>query len=824
MPDDIERSRGRPSNYKFDRGNTPAESGPFVGKVKNNIDPTRSGRLQVYIEQFAGPDEQDPSLWRTVSYIPPFYGVTPHTGTNQGAGTFTGNQQSYGMWFTPPDLGVYVICFFVTGDPNQGYYIGCIPDIGISHMIPAIGASTNYNLSNGPQDSYFSGATQLPVTEINDRNLEIAENPRFFDQVKPVHSYVAGVMMQQGLIRDTVRGPITSNSQRETPSSAFGLTTPGRAIYQGGLNEKDIRAQVDTGVLLPQDVEVIARRGGHSIVLDDGDLEGRDNLTRIRTAKGHQITMSDDGDCFYIIHANGQTWLEFGKQGTVDVFSTNSVNIRTQGTINLHADKDINMYAGGSINAKSKIIKQEAESDFAVIGTGKLTLYSKNLVGVKSDGALNLKAASGSWDGGSSLSLVAGCINLNGGGAASVETPVALKDLTLSDTVFKPNIGWTVESGKLKTIVTRAPTHEPYPYHNQGVNASANLNPATDDALGEQSALALEGIADVSVENGIDTADLLNEIPAEIPVGNLGNDQVTALLAQTSVDVDQAADQVSVEKGIGRYGLSPNQLEAAGYLKPGTVSSFLQNPADLESVLSSPAVWTGKSDISNLNSLLADPGLQSLTQNEIMVASLEGLRQAGVVTGGESAANLAPFVQVASKFGVNNTVDWVKGLAPANIVNQINSSAKSAQYAVDLLAKQAPALPGLPVSLGGFVGTTQRSAVDDAVVDIIGDPKIPSPIYSDELDDIAEAEEFVEEFTQTETVTESGGTETVIRRTADTRTAEPTPEVLLRDLQNQIASVQATIRFRVRRGLDTSTQDIELAELERQLNDLKMGV
>ena len=141
MAENVQRNTGRPAGYKFDRGGMPTDFGPFTGRVMNNIDPTRQGRLQVYIEQFAGNDMNDKSLWRTVSYCTPFYGATPKTGTSSGPGTYApGNQQSYGMWFTPPDLGVNVLCFFVAGDPSQGYYIGCIPEQSINHMIPAIGA------------------------------------------------------------------------------------------------------------------------------------------------------------------------------------------------------------------------------------------------------------------------------------------------------------------------------------------------------------------------------------------------------------------------------------------------------------------------------------------------------------------------------------------------------------------------------------------------------------------------------------------------------------------------------------------------------------
>jgi hypothetical protein len=735
MPDNIIRTKGRSKGYKFDRGGMPTEFGPFIGLVRNNVDPTRSGRLQVYIEQFAGDDPDDESLWRTVSYIPPFYGTTnPGPAGADSVGTFTSNKQSYGMWFTPPDINTAVMCFFVEGDPNQGYYLGCVPDIGINRMIPAVGAARQYQLENGPQSSYFAGATQLPVTEINDDNLALSEDPRFFNSTKPVHSYVAGVLLQQGLIKDRVRGPITSSSQRESPSSVYGFSTPGKAIYQGGLNERDIKNRLERGEIRPQDIEVIARRGGHSIVMDDGDLEGQDNLLRIRTAKGHQITMSDDGDCFYIIHANGQSWLEFGKQGTVDVFSTNSVNVRTQGTINLHADKDINMFAGGAIKIKSTTMKMQAEASVDIIGNGQLTIYSKNFLGVKSDGSLALKSSSaGSWDAGASLNLRAGCINLNSGGGAPVPTPQPLTDLSLADTVFKQDQGWVTEFGKLKTIVTRAPTHEPYPYHNQGTASVTELGDKLPQNLTQATAQVLGKLSAVAVTNGIDVADFLSQPTAELSVGSLDITQVTGLLAQATTDVGQAFNVISLDKGIGQFGLSAAQLESSGFLKPGTVQTYLQDPAKLQSVLSSPSVWTGKSGVDNLAGLLGDPKLQSLTQNEIMVTALSGLRQAGIVTGNESPSDLASFVQTAAKFGVDNTVKWVQGVAPADIVSQINTVAKNAQYAVNLVDTKLTEITSSGLRLGGFTGTVDRNSVDQAVSAVIGNPKVPLPDFGSGL-------------------------------------------------------------------------------------------
>ena len=524
MAENLQRSRGRPQGYKFDRGNTPTEMGPYIGIVVNNVDNTRSGRLQVYIEEFGAidksgkPNLKDPTLWRTVSYCPPFYGATPQSGTSAGAGTYPGNRNSYGMWFTPPDIGVSVLCFFVAGDPSQGYYVGCIPEQGINHMIPAIGSSTRYVPGNATQENVFVNTPLLPVTEINTLNQGINNNPRFFDAPKPVQSVVAGILFQQGLNRDPIRGPIRSNSQRESPSSCYGISTPGKAIYQGGLDPKTITARLEKGEIRPQDIVVIGRQGGHTLVMDDGDLAGQDTLVRIRTAKGHQITMSDDGDCFYITHANGQTWIELGKAGTVDVFSTNSVNIRTQGDINLHADRNINMYAGGNIKMKAKNnLKLEGNTGMTLYSDQGITLYGKTKIGIRSDGTCALKGKTSSWDGGSSLNLKGSVINLNGARTLPVSAVPSMAGVRLADTTFVTNQGWTVQPGTLDTIVTRAPTHEPWPYHNRGVNVATNLNSQAPAGTPDTQSLAGQAFARVSatqVQAPLDAEDFVSETPA----------------------------------------------------------------------------------------------------------------------------------------------------------------------------------------------------------------------------------------------------------------------------------------------------------------------
>ena len=478
MAESVQRSKGRPSNYKMDRGGVPAEFGPFAGIVMSAVDPTRAGRLRVYIDAFAAGNEQnmqDESTWTTVNYLPSFYGSTPLQGTadTTDIGAYPGNQNSYGMWFTPPDVGITVMCVFVNGDRSQGYYIGTIPDQGLGSMVPAIASAPKpqAKVQNQNQETYFAGASRLPVTEINTNSTEIFNSPRFFDGVKPVQSVVAQALLQQGLITDNERGTINSSSQRETPSAVFGVSTPGTAIYQGGMKPNDIKAKLNEGTLKPGDAQVIGRVGGHTLVMDDGDLEGNNALLRLRTSKGHQITMSDTGNFFYIVHANGQTWIEFGVEGTVDMYATNSVNIRTKGDINLHADRDINMFAGRYLKMKSKQDMQlETDTFLSVQSKENITLYSKNTIGVKADGTLTLNSASGSWGAGSALILQAGGIDLNGPAADTVANPQPLTTTLLDDTEWDTSKGWIVKPKGLKSTVSRAPTHEPYPYHNKGVD------------------------------------------------------------------------------------------------------------------------------------------------------------------------------------------------------------------------------------------------------------------------------------------------------------------------------------------------------------------
>ena len=475
---------GVPNSSKVTAGKANVRLVPAYGVVKDNVDLTRSGRIRVYISDISGAKADDADSWTTLNFMSPFYGRTEPTApslpssTTENYGSFTGNPSSYGMWFSPPDIGTTVMCIFPDGDMTYGYWIGCLPDPEALHMVPAIGAVENIVAVEGEAASY-GGALKLPVTNLNFNNKALKDSSGFLQAPKPVHSYVASILFQQGLIRDSIRGVIGSSSQRESPSRlGWGVSTPGRPIYEGGFTDETI-ADAATNPNQQSGLKVVARRGGHSLVMDDGNLIGQDQLVRLRSSLGHQILMSDDGNCLYICHANGQVWLEFGQEGTLDVYATNSINLRSEGVINLHADKDINLNAGGNINMRSNTATTiESLGALTITATEAMILYSGATIGVKSDGTLSLVSDGGQWAAGSSLGLDAGGIDLNGGVAQedAVEVPEPLPEFTMPDAEFDASSGWQVNADGITSIATRAPSHEPYPYHNQGVQVDVDLS------------------------------------------------------------------------------------------------------------------------------------------------------------------------------------------------------------------------------------------------------------------------------------------------------------------------------------------------------------
>jgi len=733
MPINYPRFKGPTQASQNNAGGANPITAPVYGVVKSNIDPNRSGMLYVYISDMSGNDPQDSKSWTPVRYVSPFFGHTAGSPPNTGWGGYVENSVSYGMWTSPPDVGTTVICVFINGDMNYGYCIGCVPSPEKLHMVPAIGATETVVLN--PGETGYGGATRLPVSNINTNNTKINDAALFFDQPKPVHSYAATVFAQQGLLRDPIRGPIGSSAQRETPSRVgFGVSTPGRPIYAGGYTDETL-VSADSAAK----TQIISRRAGHSIVMDDGDISGRDQLLRLRTSLGHQILMSDDGQTLFIIHANGQSYIELGKEGTIDMYSTNSVNIRTQGDLNLHADNNININAAKDLTMKAKTIKLESEeSTTHRVGTD----YSMQVMGqytVKVNGQLSFAAGADASFASSGAAYIKGSkVNLNTGQTSA--TPKEVKPIPViahTDTLNDATKGWLAAPGKLTSIVSRAPAHAPWANANQGVDVKIDNTAGASLPTAPSTTIASTNAAVPAQPTNPTSPALSSTAPPVPPVSKaIGTGAATAMVSQTAALAANGPAKEAVAAGqgvvdtpqgkvaaVGPLAQSPEQMETAGILKPGSaalIKSLIQSGKTLEQAMT-PNLFTGKVGSESLGAYANNLVAQIDAQVKGFKIAQSNLINSGLITGKEAGTQLAGLVMSAATVGLPQTIGFIQNaanqtlagaqasLAAAaapinNVLGSVADNLSAGKFAAALSNGVTGGLSSLGASLAGMAG------------------------------------------------------------------------------------------------------------------------
>ena len=224
-------------------------------------------------------------------------------------------------------------------------------------------------------------------------------------------------------------------------------------------------------------------------------------------------------------------------------------------------------------------------------------------------------------------------------------------------------------------------------------------------------------------------------------VGPLSTTQIQGLLSSTAASVNQNATDITNENGLGTYGLTADQLQQAGLIKPGTAELINQNPANLVSILSSPTVWTGKGGATDLDSILTNPTLQSIAQQSSLASSYNQLSQLGVVSSTVnnligSNTDLGAVVNNAANYGVAATTEWLNNTVGGSEIGQLTTSAINSIFGQNFgTVNRSVSGGGSPLQTGvqtprGYSNTVNRSVVDTAFNSIIGNNKIPSNIFA----------------------------------------------------------------------------------------------
>lgn len=660
---------------------------PYIGIVKNNLDPTRCGRLQVWIPDLGG-NQDDPKNWRTVSYASPFMGTTNiSNGASKTPNTdnkFTNTPHTYGMWMVPPDIGVEVIVLFIAGDPLRGYWIACVNSAISRYMIPAIAAAGNITLKGASPDvaGTLGSKSVAPVTEFNDNDPTIAQNPAFYTNSKPVHEPQYRVLKEQGLDRDFARGLITSSSQRESPSSVFGISTPGRP-FNDPADDPNFLAKVAAGTLTETDYAYKTRKGGHSLVMDDGNITGADQLVRLRTAHGHQIMMNDSENTLYINHADGTGWVEFDTNGAINIYSKSGFNVRTEGTLNLHADADININAGGKLRLNSG--SWESTSGSVLFTHGDITLQSTGATNIKS-GPVNIDgSAKISVKAGGILALEGSGIYQNSGKAESLNLKPTQNLNNLPDVTRASSTAlWIAEPNLIQSIVTAAPTHEPYPRAQETFAAvpTTGIQPQATYTSGVD---AIKNLSGTGVRNPAGDKQIRNQPPTDCQVGKLSKDEMTALFAQTGFS-ESGGDYTKQNSigYVGKYQFGRLALIDAGYVKSSCTSN---------AQLNNPNSWTGKNGISSIDDWKSNGSTQESAMCDIICRNYSQMVKSGAITADMSNEEVAGMLSVAHLLGAGGANTWRKGGGGADANGTTGDDYfQRGKYAVAVLAPKVPAI------------------------------------------------------------------------------------------------------------------------------------
>jgi len=253
---------------------------------------------------------------------------------------------------------------------------------------------------------------------------------------------------------------------------------------------------------------------------------------------------------------------------------------------------------------------------------------------------------------------------------------------------------------------------------------------------------AITKIPNLPVQNPVDLATFVKTpVLAGSVVGPLSTTQVQGLLSSTAAAVNQLATEVTNEKGLGTYGLTADQLQLSGLIKPGTAELINQNPANLVSILSSPTVWTGKGGAESLNAVLSDPMLQSIAQQSTLTSSFNQLSELGVVSSTvnnlfSSNTDLGAVVNNAANYGVAATTEWLKNTVGGSEIGQLSTSAVQSVFGMNFGSiNSGSSGGGNPLQTGiqspkGFSNTVNRSVINAGFASIIGNNKIPSNIFA----------------------------------------------------------------------------------------------
>ena len=568
------------------------DPGPYIGTVKVTVDPLKMGRLGVNIPALSQTTNPTASQIIWCQYLSPFYGAKSINAVSEiDPYLYKETQHSYGMWAVPPDVDTDVLVIFAKGEQSNAtaFWIGCVQKPLVNQQVPGYGASINTSKAAEAQEGSETtkladyGTEFLPAGEKNQRLYASGEVLQNIDKWKyPINDVLADQLEKQGLVQDTVRGTTSSSARRESPSRVFGINTPGRIRS----DSRELNIGLDNTKVQTD------RDPGHSFVMDDGAADGTNQLTRLRTASGHQLLMNDSEGVVYLANGSGKAFIEMDTDGTISVYSEGGINMRSGLDFNLHSDTNINFHAKGAINFTSENhVSLNAEGYLFAMGEkgvlssaqkGAVRHYGRDGISSYTDGT-QLHGAGGRID------LAGSQVHLNSVFASEVWGPKWLNADAVGIKVTEGLIdvdddrpfrgpksvgvdkfgndimerGLQINKIPNKTTVSDFVTHEPYDRQSSTQRKKAFINEAIAEIKKSSPELSASDLKAIKTE-------LSKEESVKAVADKLG--KIVKLSDDVKVEVDKIKELASKADSIQK--LIDNPKEAAINFVSGLVQSY----------------------------------------------------------------------------------------------------------------------------------------------------------------------------------------------------------------------------------------------------------
>lgn len=504
-------------------GRTPVMYGVFLAFVKDNKDVNLNGRLRVWVPEL-GSAPGDENGWIIVNYSSPFAGATNIDSTDAtNTKTFEGTQTSYGMWMIAPDLENQVLVMFINGDPSRGVFIGSLYNQFMNNMVPGMAGDVNnyqYPKKFVPVAEYNKNDTKVTEPDnatkpyeatkfkglgnqglIKDRYRGVTDTsarreapsqvygiltpgPAISKNVKPGQIRRKGgssFIMDDGENSEYVQLATKSGAQikiNETTGFVYLINRDGTAWvqmdYKGnidifGAQNVSMRAQYDFNIRADRNVNIEAGQNVYIKAAQDTKID----KTEFTYDVNNIPKKVKDLPLFKYV-GQGK-----GHGGDVVIQAVANWHSSAGSNANLTAGGNISLGAGGSISSA-------AGGDNSILGGSGVRISSGGSVDLKGGGGVRIESASllsltggggvatcsagtllANFPTGTPQSLPAiqtqSALSASGGGGATVK-PVIEKTNILA-TWQDPESKFVRNAEKLKTTLSKFPTYEPCPEH-----------------------------------------------------------------------------------------------------------------------------------------------------------------------------------------------------------------------------------------------------------------------------------------------------------------------------------------------------------------------